>query len=151
MTGTKMVHVPYKGGGPALNDLVGGQVQMFFVASAVVLPYIKSGRLKALAISGDHRLAALPDVPTFSEAGLANFEVGQWYAILAPAGTPKPIVDKVAADVAKVLALPDVKEKLAAQGMEPFVTTPSQLGELMEKDLARYAKLIKAADIKMEQ
>jgi len=151
MTGTKIVHVPYKGGGPALNDLVGGQVQMFFVASAVVLPFIKSDRLKALAISGNHRLAALPDVPTFTEAGLPNFDVGQWYAILAPAGTPKPIIDKVAADVTTVLALPDVKEKLAAQGMEAFVTTPAQLGDLMSKDLARYAKLIKSADIKMEQ
>ena len=124
---------------------------MFFVASAVVLPFIKSDRLKALAISGNHRLAALPDVPTFTEAGLPNFDVGQWYAILAPAGTPKPIIDKVAADVTTVLALPDVKEKLAAQGMEAFVTTPAQLGDLMSKDLARYAKLIKSADIKMEQ
>jgi tripartite-type tricarboxylate transporter receptor subunit TctC len=151
MTGTKIVHVPYKGGGPALNDLVGGQVQMFFVASAVVLPFIKTGKLRALAISGDHRLAALPDVPTFTEAGLSNFDIGQWYAILAPAGTPTGIVDKVAADVAKVLAMPDVKEKLAAQGMDPYVTTPAQLGDLMNKDLARYAKLIKSANIKMEQ
>jgi tripartite-type tricarboxylate transporter receptor subunit TctC len=151
VAGTKVVHVPYKGGGPALTDLVGGQVQMFFVASAVVLPFLKTGKLNALAISGGHRLAALPDVPTFTEAGLPNFDVGQWYAILAPAGTPKPVIDKVAADVAKALALPDVKEKLAAQGMEPFVTSPAQLGELMNKDLARYAKLIKSADIKMEQ
>jgi tripartite-type tricarboxylate transporter receptor subunit TctC len=149
--GVQTTHIPYKGGGPALTDLMGGQVQMFFVASAVVLPHIKSGKLKAIAISGEHRLPALPQVPTFAEAGLANFDIGQWYAILAPAGTPKPVIDKVSADVAKVLAMPDVKEKLAAQGMDPFISTPAQLETLMSADLARYAKLIKSANIKMDQ
>jgi tripartite-type tricarboxylate transporter receptor subunit TctC len=149
--GVQTTHIPYKGGGPALTDLMGGQVQMFFVASAVVLPHIKSGKLKAIAISGEHRLPALPQVPTFGEAGLANFDIGQWYAILAPAGTPKPVIDKVSADVAKVLAMPDVKEKLAAQGMDPFISTPAQLETLMSADLARYAKLIKSANIKMDQ
>lgn len=151
MTGVQMTHVSYKGGGPALTALVAGEVQMFFVTSAVLLPYVQAGKLKAIAISGNHRIAALPQVPTFTEAGLPNFEIAQWYGILAPAGIPPTIANKIAADVSKVIALPDVKEKLVSQGMDPMITTRAEFGGIMSSELEKYGKIVKAANIKIDQ
>jgi tripartite-type tricarboxylate transporter receptor subunit TctC len=150
MVGVKMQHIPYKGAGPAITDLVGGQVQLFFATSASVVAHIKAGKIKAIAISGETRKSALPDVSTFTESGLPGFDVTFWYSVLAPAGTPKEIVDKLSTQIARTLALPDYKEKLAAQGVEPFISTPEQFAALLRADMAKYAKVIKAADIRFE-
>ena len=151
IAGLKMQHIPYKGAGPAMADLVGGQVQLFFGTTASVLSHVKAGTLKAIAISGDKRKPALPDVPTFAEAGLPGFNVTFWYAVLAPAGTPKEIIDKLSAQIARILTLPDYKEKLATQGVEPFISTPEQFAALLRADMATFAKVIKTANIKLEQ
>ncbi len=149
-TGVKMLHVPYKGSAPALTDLVGGQVQVHFAVPYPAIPFIKSGRIKAIAISGEARLAALPNVPTFSEAGLPGYNVKWWHGILAPAGVPRAVIDKLSAEVAKILATPDTKEKLLAQGLEPFISSPDQLAALMKADMAKWGKVIKDANIKMD-
>jgi len=146
-TGIKLQHVPYKGGGPAVNDLIAGQVQMFFNSPSSMVSYVKAGRLKALAVTGEHRLPALPNVPTLTESGLPNFEVKSWHCILAPLGTPKPIIDKLSGEAAKILAMPDTIDKLVSQGMAPFISTPEQLGALMRSDTIKFGEVIKAANI----
>jgi tripartite-type tricarboxylate transporter receptor subunit TctC len=150
MTGISMQHVPYKGGGPALTDLVGGQVQLLFVPPATTIPFVRGGRLKAMAVSGDARIASLPQVPTFAEAGLPAYDPKQWYGVLAPAGTPRAIIDKLSAEIGRILAIPEIREKLDVVGMEPFVSTPAQMAAMMKADMARYGKVIKTANIRIE-
>jgi len=149
-TGVKMQHVPYKGSGPAMTDLLSGQVQMYFASPIYVMPFLKNEKVKAIAITGETRSSVLPEVPTFTEAGLAGFEVKNWVGVAAPAATPKAIIDKLSAEIAKILAMPEVKEKLIGQGMDPFISTAEQAAALMKTDLARFAKVIKSANIKME-
>lgn len=149
MTGVKMQHVPYKGAAPALTDLIGGQVQVYFATTISTMPYIKSGKVKALGISGDARLSVLSGVPTFREAGLVDFDVKNWFGIVAPAGTPKTVVDKFSTEIARMLAMPGIKEKLASQGLDPFICTPEQFAALMKAETLRYAKVIKTANIKL--
>ena len=150
MAGVKLEHVPYKGSVQALTDLVAGRVQVFISTVIVSIPFIKTGRIKAIAVSGATRLSALPEVPTFTEAGLPGFDVKTWLGILAPAKTPKSTIDRLSADVAKVLSLPDIKEKLDNQGLVPFISTPEQFAAMMKADMAKYAKIIKATNIKLE-
>lgn len=150
VAGVSMIHVPYKGGAPAVTDLMAGQVQLMFSSPSSVLPNIKSGRLKALAISGRSRLTALPDVPTFSEAGLPNFEATNWFGILAPAATPRDIVGKLSAELVRVQSLADVKEKLSAQGVDPWPGGPEQFAALIRSDLEKFARIVKSANIKLE-
>ena len=150
LAGVKMQDVAYKGSTPAVTDLIGGQVQLSFQNPFSLIPHIKSGRFKAVAITGKTRAAALPTVPTFTEAGLPGMDVRLWYGILAPASTPKPIIDKLSAEIARILGLPDTKDKLGSQGMEPFISTPEQLDALMRADTAQYARIIKAANIRTE-
>jgi tripartite-type tricarboxylate transporter receptor subunit TctC len=150
LAGIKTQHIPYKGAGPALVDLIGGQVQMFINNPLTVIPHIKSGRLKAMAITGETRVPALPQVPTFTEAGLPGLDVKPWFFVLAPAGTPKAIIDKLSTEIARIVAMPDVQEYLAKQGMDPFSSTPEQLATLMKTDMAKWAKVIKTANIKLE-
>ncbi len=150
MAGVKTQHIPYKGGGPAVTDLIGGQVQLIFAIPTNVIAHVKSGRLKAIAVSGETRLSSLPQVPTFTESGLPGFSAKTWYGVLAPAGTPKPIINKLSGEIAKILAMPDIKQKLAAQGFEPFISTPEEFAALIKADLAKYAKIIKAANIKAD-
>lgn len=150
MADIQVQHVPYKGAAPAITDLLGGQVQMSFQNLSVALPHVKSGKVGALAISGDNRSPALPEVPTFREAGLPGFEAKFWFGVLAPAGTPRDIVQKLSAEIAKSLAAPEVRGNLAAQGLDPFVSTPDQMASLMKADFARYEKVIKAANIKAD-
>ena len=145
-----MQHVPYKGAGQVLPDLIGGQVQLAFLNPLNASPHIKTGQLKAIAISGETRLPALPRVPTFKESGLPDFEARNWAWIFAPAATPKGIIDKLSTEIAKILAMPDIKEKLASQGVEPFISTPEQFAALVKAEIAKYAKIIKAANIKFE-
>lgn len=149
--GVQMQHIPYKGGGPAVTDLMGGQIQLAFANPANVIPFLKAGRLKAIAVSGETRLAALPDLPTFTEGGLPGLSLRNWYGILAPAGTPKAIVERLSAEIARILALPATEESLVNQGLSAFISTPEQLAALMKSEKARVATVIKAANIKLEQ
>lgn len=149
VAGIKMLHVPYKGGGPALLDVIGGQVQMSFLTPAAALPHLKTGKLKALAISGAKRSSALPDVPTFAEAGLPGFQSSLWYGIFAPAGTPAAAIDRLSAEFAKVLALPDVSKKLSDQGLNPLISTPAQFRAIIQDDYSKWGKVIKSGNVTM--
>lgn len=132
-------------------DLASGQLQAGFNTPISAIQHIRSRRLKAIAISGERRMPALAEVPTFSEAGLPGFEMRVTYAVLAPAGTPRANIDKMSAEFGKIVALPDIREKLAAQGMIPLYSTPDQLAAMFKADLAKYAQVIKAANIRHEQ
>ena len=150
LTGVKMQHIPYKGAGPAIIDLISGQVQMAFQVPISVIPHIRSGRLRPIAITGATRVQPLPQVPTFAEAGLPTMDMSGWTGMFAPAGTPKEIVEKMSGEMARILASPDVVERLTNQGLEPFISTPEQFAALLRSDMARFAKLIKEAKIKVE-
>jgi tripartite-type tricarboxylate transporter receptor subunit TctC len=150
LAGIKTQHIPYKGAGPALVDLIGGQVQMFINNPLTVIPHIKSGKLKGIAVTGETRLPVLPLVPTFTEAGLPGLEVSPWFCVLAPAGTPKVIIGKLSTEIARIVATPDMQDYLAKQGLNPFSSTPEQLAALMKTDMVKWAKVIKAANIKLE-
>jgi tripartite-type tricarboxylate transporter receptor subunit TctC len=149
-TGTRLLHVPYKGGGPAMTDLMAGHVDLLFASVLESSGNIKTGKLKGLAVTHARRSPALPDVPTLAEAGVKNAESGSWIALLAPAGTPAPIVEKLAADVKAVVADPEVREKLIAQGAVPQSSTPAQLQALIDADRARYGKIIREKGLKVE-
>lgn len=150
MTGITLQHVPYKGAGAAMADLVGGHVDMHFSAPISVMAHLRSGKLRAIAISGEARSPALPQVPTFTEAGLPGFNMGFWYGLLAPAATPRPVIDRLSTEMARVLALPDIKEKLAGQGANPFVSTPDQFAAMLRADAAKYDKVIRSAKIRLD-
>ena len=150
MTGVKMVHVPYKGNAPAVTDLIGGQVQMLLSPINSVLPHVKSGKLRALGVASTKRLPYLPEVPTIDEAGVPGFHNEIWIALVAPAGTPKDIIDMMQREVGAVLMQPDVKEKLAAQGIEPAGSSPEELRTRIVNESARWAKIIKENGIRAE-
>ncbi|MFH1605661.1 MAG: tripartite tricarboxylate transporter substrate binding protein [Pseudomonadota bacterium] len=147
--GIKVQHIPYKGGAPALADLIGGHVQLAFQSPVTAMPHIKSGKLRAIAISGETRPSALPQVPTFTEAGLPGINVDWWHGIFAPAGTSKAIIDKLSVEIGRIVIMPDIREKLASQVMEPLITTPSQFAALIRSDMAKFARIIKDANIKL--
>jgi tripartite-type tricarboxylate transporter receptor subunit TctC len=151
MAGVNIRHIPYKGAAPALVDLAGGQVEMSFAIPGSAISLIKGGKLKAIAVTGEKRLSALPDVPTFTEAGLPGFEMKQWYGVLAPANLPKDIASRLATELARMAATADFKEKLALQGMDSYVVTTDQLGAVMRAETGKFAKIIKDANIKVEQ
>jgi tripartite-type tricarboxylate transporter receptor subunit TctC len=146
----KMQHIPYKGAGPAVIDLMGGQIQIFTNNALPLTPFVKSGKIRAIAVSGETRLRSLPDVPTFTQGGLPGYEVKSWQGMLAPAKTPKPIIDKLSQEIARILQMPDVRETLLTMGADPLVSTPQQFAALIKVDLVRYGKLIKDANIKLE-
>jgi len=148
--GFETTHVPYKGGVPAVIDLVGGQVPAALTGQSPILPYARSGMIRALAVTTRARSAALPDVPTLAEAGVAGIDLFEWIFMMAPAKTPKDIVSRLNAEVAKTLAAPDVRSKLAAGGFEPAPTTPERLGAMIEESLARWGKLIPQLNIQPE-
>jgi tripartite-type tricarboxylate transporter receptor subunit TctC len=150
MTGTDMVHVPYKGSTPALTDLLGGQVLAMFDNLPASLPHIKGGKLRPLAVTTARRTPALPDVPTMIEAGVPGFEVTSWFAVFAPARTPKEIVAKLNSEMVKILNSPDVKEKLAQQSVEAAPTTPEELAAFVKSETERWAKVIKATGATVE-
>jgi tripartite-type tricarboxylate transporter receptor subunit TctC len=149
-TGTKMTHIPYKGGGPAMADLVSGNVTMSFASMTSALPFIKDGRLRPLAVSSRTRSTQLPDVPTMIEAGLPNFEVRDWQGMFLPRGTPRAIVDKLAKGVVSVLRQPDTVERFTAQGMEVIASSPDEFRTAIASEISRWAKVIKEAGIKAE-
>jgi len=145
-----IVHVPYKGNSPAIADLLSGQTQMSFATMPTVLPHVKAGKLRALASIGLARTVALPDVPTVAESGLPGFEVSNWIGLFAPAGTPSEIVAKLNAEVQKIMQSPDVQKRLETEGARFIPTTPGQFGSFQRDELAKWAKIIKDANIKAE-
>jgi tripartite-type tricarboxylate transporter receptor subunit TctC len=149
-TGIKMTHIPYKGGGPAIADLVGGNVSMSFASMTSSLGFIKSGRLRPLAVSSKDRSRQLPDVPTMAEAGVPNIVVRDWQGIVAPARTPKPIVDKLATEIHRILKDPANQDRFAAMGLEVIASTPNEFREAIAAEIQRWAKVVKAANIKAE-
>ena len=149
MAGVEMVHVPYKGSAPGLTDTVAGNTSIMFVDILSALPHIKSGRLKALGVTGDIRSPALPEVPTIADS-LPGFNGNTWLGLVAPAGTPKDIVAKLSAETHKALNAPDVKEKLLAQGVEPVGSTPEQFTAHLESEMARYAAVVKSSGAKVD-
>jgi tripartite-type tricarboxylate transporter receptor subunit TctC len=149
-TGTFILHVPYRGGGPALLDTVAGQVDMSFPTLSAAIPHVKAGTLRALGVTSATRSVQLPDVPTLREAGVKNFEFTQWLALLAPAGTPQPIVARLNAALNGALKGHDLQEKFAQQGFDAFATTPAGAGQFLAGEVERYASLIKTRGIKPE-
>jgi len=149
-TGTKIQHVPYKGSAPAMADLVGGRIQFVIDGGNVVQPFVTAGTARALAITGEARSAAQPNVPTAKEAGMADFVIYGWQGVLAPAGTPQAIVDQLNAAIGKALADPALASKLSSQGTEPAYTSAAQFGDFIKAEEKRWAGVIRTANIKLE-
>jgi tripartite-type tricarboxylate transporter receptor subunit TctC len=147
--GIDLTHVPYKGSGPAVQDVIAGQIPMSFETATVALPHIQSGKLRALAVTPARRSKVLPDVPTMQEAGIAGFDVASWQALYAPAGTPPAIVNRLNAEVEKILAMPDVKAKLEGLGLEHAPNSPAQFAAFGQAELAKWAKIVKDGNIKL--
>jgi len=143
-----MIHIPYRGTAPSVTDVIAGQVDCTFTGSPAVIPHLRSGRLRALAVSSAQRLPALPEVPTVAESGYAGFEADQWYGVVAPAGTPGPVVARLNAEINKALVLPEVAQQLAVEGAAPMATTPQVFGELIRREIARWADVVKAGNVK---
>jgi tripartite-type tricarboxylate transporter receptor subunit TctC len=148
--GIRMQNIAYKGGSPAVTDLIGGQVELMFGNPINVVTHLNNGLLKVLAISGKRRLPSMPSVPTFGESGVENFEVGFWLGLVGPAGMPRSIVDKWAVAVTRTLALPEIKEKMEAMGSEPYSASPDEFAARMRADAAKYADVIKQRDIRLK-
>ena len=151
MTGTRAIHVPYKGSAAALADLLGGQLNFMFDTPITSVPQLKAGKLRAIGVTGLKRSVSLPDVPTLDEQGLKGFELTQWQGVLVPAGTPRAIIDKLHGAIVKALKMPDVIERLSTQGGNELVgNTPEQFAQQIRSDLAKYAKLVRDAKIRVE-
>jgi tripartite-type tricarboxylate transporter receptor subunit TctC len=140
-----VLHIPYKGQAPALNDLLGGHVDMMFANVPDVLPHVQSGKLRAIALANDTRIDSAKDVPTFKEAGLDNFDSNSWYGVITPAGTPKEIVDQLSSEIVRIMALPQMRERLAAQGLEPSGSTPEEFAEYLKSEMSKAATMVKAS------
>jgi len=150
LTSTDMVHVPYKGAAPALTDVLSGQVTMFFSGMPPAMPHVKSGKLRALAVTTPKRSPAAPDVPTMAEAGVQGFDISNWFGLLAPAGTPPGILDKLHGEAVKALMQPAVKERLAEQGAEVVADSREHFGAFIKAEADKYAKLIKVSGAKAD-
>ena len=150
MAGVDMVHIPYKGGAPAVADLISGQVPLSFATVLETIQFVKAGKVRALAVTNNRRSVALPDLPTISESGLPGYQSISWLALFAPAGTPKDIVNKASIETMRILKLPDVRERLLAQGAEPIGSTPEQLATILAGDIAKYARVIRESGYKPE-
>lgn len=149
-SGAQLRHVPYKGGGQAVTDVAGGQIPLIYTVVPTIAGFLKDGRLKAIGVSSAKRSTVLPDVPTFAESGLAGFEVSSWYGLLAPAKTPRPIIDRIQREVQAVLQLPEIREKYVRGGFEPVGNKPDEFAAQIRADLARWQKVVKDANLKME-
>lgn len=148
--GVSFVHVPYKGGGPAMSDLMAGHVDMLFASILETSGYVKTGKLRALAVTSAQRSPAMPEVPTLAELGVPNAESGSWVALLAPAGTPQALVDRISADVKEAVATEDMRRALIAQGATPRGSTPAELQKTIDADKQRYGQVIKSRGVKVE-
>ncbi|WP_440532016.1 Bug family tripartite tricarboxylate transporter substrate binding protein [Variovorax sp. YR566] len=152
-SGVKFTHIPYKGSGPAIQDVIGGQVDMMFDTTVVAGPHIQSGKLRAIAVTSSKRLASMPDVPTVAESGvpgLQDFEVVSWQAIFVPAGTPAPVVDRLHTEIRKILATPEMQDKLKGFGMEPTDLSTTRIAAFQKAEVEKWAQVIKAAGIKAD-
>jgi tripartite-type tricarboxylate transporter receptor subunit TctC len=150
MTGMPLLHVPYKGSGPLTTDLLGGQVQMSFDTITPVLAHIKSGKLRALAVTTAKRASALPDVPTLAESGLKDFDAGTWFGVLAPVRTPKEVLAKLSTEMVKIIHSPEFQQRMADIGAEPIGNTPEQMTRQIKDDTQRYARLVKDAKVSID-
>jgi tripartite-type tricarboxylate transporter receptor subunit TctC len=150
MAGVEILHVPYKGQAPATTDLLSGQISLMFNNPVTALAHVKAGRLRPLAVTTAKRATSLPDVPTVAESGLPGFDVGFWFGTLAPAGTPRPIIDRLNAEMVKTVHMPDVVERLGALGVEPIGSTPEAFARTIDAEVIRWAKVIKDAGVKAD-
>lgn len=147
MTGTRMLHVPYKGSGPALVDLIGGRVQLMFANLTAALPHVKAGRLRALATTGEKRSRILPNVPTVNESGVPGYVVTSYYGILVPTETPKDIIARLNGKIVKTMSAPEMREQLAAQGADPTSSTPEHFRAFLQSEIDKWAKVVKSAHV----
>ena len=147
VAGIKLVHIPYKGVNLAMNGVLAGEVQLAFIGIPVPAPHIKAGRLVGLAVLASHRSPIIPDVPTAAEAGLPNFDVTTWYAVLAPAGTPQPIVKRLNAELANIVESPDVKARLAVLATDPMTSTPEEAGAYIQREMAKWGDVVRKAGL----
>jgi len=150
LAGVRLLHVPYKGSAPAVVDMLGGQVQVMFDNAPNVMPQVRAGKLRALAQSGATRSPVAPDLPTVAEAGVPGYEVTVWFGLVAPAGTPREIVAKLNAEVLRILAMPDVRERFLAQGVEPLGSTPGEFAAHIRAQMDKWAKVVRDAGVKAE-
>jgi tripartite-type tricarboxylate transporter receptor subunit TctC len=150
VTGAKLVHVPYKGVNLAMQDVLAGNVHLVFIGIPAAAPHIKAGKLRGLAVVAPQRSSALPDVPTVAEAGLKDFEVTTWYGVLAPAGTPQPVVRRLNAELVKLMHAPEMKEKLTATGTEPLTSTPEEFAAYIKREIAKWGDVIRKAGVKAD-
>jgi tripartite-type tricarboxylate transporter receptor subunit TctC len=146
----QMQHVPYKGSAPALTDLIGGQVQLMFDSMPSAMPHVKAGKLRPLAVTTAKRSAAVPDLPTVAEAGVPGYDISTWYGLWAPKGTPREITERLASETAKILKLPDVRERYAALGAEPVGSTPDEFAAYCRSELTKWAKIVKESGAKAD-
>ena len=150
MTGAKLTHVPYKGSGAALPALISGEVKVGFGPILPAIPHVKAGRIKALGVSGLKRSAAAPDIPTIAEQALPGFEVNSWYGLFVPSKTPRHVVTTLNKEIARIMALPDVRERLTSQGIDPATSTPEELGRVVQNERKVWSKVLKEANIKVQ-
>ena len=150
-TGTEMTHVPYRGIAPAINDVLGGQTQAMFPGLAAALPHLRSGRMRALAVTGNTRNAQIKDVPTLDEAGLQGFDAMQWYGSVGPAGLPADVVKRLNETQVAVLQAPDLREKLASEAVEPWPMSPTEFGDYIKSEIARWTKVARARNIHLDE
>ena len=148
LAGTKMTHIAYKGTGPALNDLLGGQIQLIFGSAPATIPLVRANRLRAIAVTTTKRSAALPDLPTVAEAGVPGYEVVLWYGVLGPKGLPKNIVQRWNAEIRKATKLPDLKERLISEGFDIDDSPPEVFQGMLKRDVAKWIKVVKEAKVK---
>jgi tripartite-type tricarboxylate transporter receptor subunit TctC len=150
MSGVDILHVPYKGSTPGVIATVSGETSMMFTGIASAVAHINSGRLNALSVNGPKRSPALPNVPTASESGLPGFEVDFWVGMFAPAGTPREVITKLNGEINRIVNTPEIKEKFLSMGADPVVSTPEQFGSILQKDIERWSKTVKASGMKVE-
>lgn len=150
LTGTKMVHVPYKGGGPSMTALVGGEVSVCFATMPSAVGFVRAGKLRAIAVTTEKRSPSMPDLPTIAETGVKGYEAGSWYGLSAPTGTSKEIIARLHAEAVKVMALPDVKDRLFNAGFEVVTSNPEQFAAFTRSEIQKWGKLVKATGLKIE-
>lgn len=150
VAGVKLVHIPYKGVNLAMNDVLGGQIHLVVIGIPAAAPHIRAGRLRALGVIAPQRSPALPEVPTVAEAGMPNFDVTTWYGVLAPAGTPRPVIARLNAELVRVMHAPDLKERLASTGTEPKTSTPDEFADYIKQEIGKWGKVVREAGLKAD-